>query len=85
VNKLNLLGYEVISLLGDKPAGYKYPFPDSYMVFYCSPIASIEDYTANPESAGRALFSPEQARTIRWVRDNRAMYEEALRTRGNPQ
>lgn len=82
VNDLDFLGYEIIRLLGDEPEGYKYPYPDSYMVFYCARITSMEDYTENEESAGRELFDPEQARVTGWVKDNLELYEEALRKAG---
>lgn len=78
VGPLDILGYEEIRLFGDKPDGYKYPFPVSCMVFYCAAITSMEAYGSNRESAGRALFDPEQAGKISWVQDSRAMYEEAL-------
>lgn len=82
VDELNFLGYEVIRLLGDKPDGYKYPYPDSYMVFYGARISAMEDYTANEESAGRGLFDPKQACVTGWVKDNLELYEEALRRVG---
>lgn len=79
INELHVLGYEIIRLLGDKPDGYKYPFPDSYMVFYWAKIAAMDEYNENEESAGRKLFDPERARNMGWVKNNLAMYEEALR------
>jgi 8-oxo-dGTP diphosphatase len=78
VDNINFLGYEVISLLGGKPDGYKYPYPESYMVFYCARITSLEDYKENHESSGRELYEPELARNIGWVQANLEMYEEAL-------
>lgn len=79
VGKLNYLGYEEISLFGSKPQEYKYPFPNSYMVFYCARITSLDSYDANVESAGRGLFSLEKARKINWVNENLGLYEEALK------
>lgn len=79
VGKLDFLGYEEISLLGNKPEGYKYPYPNSYMIFYCAEIVSIEEYKENEESSGSEMFSPEQARKINWVKENLELYDEALR------
>lgn len=79
VGDLDYLGYEEISLLGNKPDGYKYPFPNSYMVFYCAEITSTDEYHANFESSGRELFSPLNAKMIGWVQDNLGLYEEALK------
>lgn len=84
VGKLELLGYEWIRLRGDQPAGYTYPFPDSYMVFYCGKMISMEAHVPNQETVERALFNPEQAGKINWVRDNRGLYEEALNRAGSP-
>jgi len=79
VDNLNYLGFEVIKLFGEKPEGYKYPFPNSYMIFYCARITSLDKYAKNDESAGRAFFNLNQALKISWIQDNLAMYEEALR------
>jgi 8-oxo-dGTP diphosphatase len=79
VDTLSYLGFEVIKLFGEKPEGYKYPFPNSYMFFYCARITSLDEYIQNTESAGRALFNSNQAIKISWVQDNLAMYEEALK------
>lgn len=79
INAPELIGYEMIRLHGDKPEGHKYPFPDSYMVFYCAEIVELEDFQGNTESSGRGLFSKDEAVLIPWVQEHIALYEEALR------
>ncbi|CAG7646563.1 NUDIX domain-containing protein [Paenibacillus allorhizosphaerae] len=74
-----LLGYEQIRLLGEKPAHYKYPYPDSYMVFYTAAVARLDAFGSTDETAGRSLFEPERAYRVPWVKEHSALYEEALR------
>jgi 8-oxo-dGTP pyrophosphatase MutT (NUDIX family) len=78
VESPQVLGYELIRLY-NKPENYKYPYPDSYMVFYCAKIIKLDDFQATNETKGRVFFRPEDAYTIPWVQENRAFYEEALR------
>ncbi|NIK76141.1 8-oxo-dGTP pyrophosphatase MutT (NUDIX family) [Paenibacillus castaneae] len=74
----HVLGYELIRLFS-KPIHYKYPFPDSYMVFYCAKIVRMDAFEGNIETKGRGFFKPEDAYHIPWVKGNRAFYEEALK------
>ncbi|MCU6708901.1 NUDIX domain-containing protein [Paenibacillus sp. J5C_2022] len=73
-----LLGYELIRLF-HKPEKYKYPYPDSYMVFYCARIERLDDFHGTSETKGRGFFNREDACKVRWVQNNRALYEEALK------
>lgn len=79
ISSAELIGYEMIRILGNKPDNYKYPFPDSYMVFYCARIIKLEDFQGNTETSGRGLFTEHASYTIPWVQNNIALYEEALR------
>lgn len=79
IEEPELLGYMMINLHGERPRNYKYPFPTSYMVFYCAKIAKLDVFQSTEEAKGRALLSPEQVQSISWVKDNFAVYEEALR------
>jgi len=76
-----VLGYERIRLLGPKPDGHRYPYPDSYMVFHWASVSRLEDVPegSGAETFGRGLFSGEQAAEVPWVKANRAFYEEARR------
>ena len=75
---LHLLGYQHLRLSGPKPASYRYPYPDSYQVFYWAHIATFSDFLPTAETQGRALFSPLEARTLSWVQHFRELYEAAL-------
>lgn len=77
IDQYGLLGYEEITLLGDKPANYKYPYPDSYMVFYWAAVSRLDDLQESAETHGRGLFDPDKARHIAWIQSNLVLYEEA--------
>ncbi|TMV50133.1 NUDIX domain-containing protein [Paenibacillus mesophilus] len=79
VDRCGLLAYEEITLLGDKPAQYKYPYPDSYMVFYWATVSRLDDLPESAETHGRGLFDPDKARQIAWIQSNLVLYEEAAK------
>lgn len=56
----------------------RYPFPDSYQVFLLAQVERLEPFAETDEVAGRALFSPTEARELRWVRDHLPFYQHAL-------
>lgn len=75
---VRLFGYQRIRLLGQVPAGYRYPSPDSYQVFYLARVAELGEFTGTEEASQRALFAPAAAQELKWVQENRLMYEQAL-------
>ena len=75
---LYLLAYQRLRLLGPRPDAYRYPYPDSYQVFYTAQVSSLNDFFPTAEALGRSLFPPPDARTQVWVRFNRELYETAL-------
>lgn len=75
---VELFGYQMIRVLAPRPERYRYPYPDSYQVFYLGRVASLGPLIVTEESAGRALLSPIEARQVPWVARNRALYEAAL-------
>lgn len=79
IDTFGLLGYERIRLLGPKPDGHPYPYPDSYMVFYWARVRRFEDIPGGTETFGRGLFDDEQTAEVPWVQSNQAFYEEARR------
>jgi 8-oxo-dGTP diphosphatase len=78
LGELHLLGYQRLRLLGPEPASYDYPYPDCYQVFYWAQVISLADFLPTPETQGRALVPPSEARALPWVRHNGELYETAL-------
>jgi 8-oxo-dGTP diphosphatase len=63
---------------GPKPTGYRYPHPDSYMLFYWARVVALDPFVASEESSERGLFPPEEARKLACVQKHLALYEAAL-------
>jgi 8-oxo-dGTP pyrophosphatase MutT (NUDIX family) len=78
LNKVNLLGYQHIHLLGKKTTNSRYPYPDSYQVIYLARLGSLGAFQNTKEVSDRALFTPSEARSQRWIKQNRLLYEAAL-------
>ncbi|HXR64997.1 MAG TPA: NUDIX domain-containing protein [Ktedonobacteraceae bacterium] len=78
LGSLHLLGYQRLRLLGPRQAEYRYPYPDSYQIFYWAEITMLGSFSANQETHGRGLFSPTEAEQLPWVQAHRELYLAAL-------
>lgn len=76
---VRLLAYHHIRLLGAVPTGYRYPYPDSYQVLYLAQVLALHDFEATEETSARAFFRPDESMKLRWVIENKPVYEAALR------
>ncbi len=74
---IEVLGHTHIRLLGPKPDGYQYPYPDSYMVVYTAVIDRMEPFEPTDESADRRLFSPAETEGIPAIETIRVGYKAA--------
>jgi hypothetical protein len=74
-----MLGYQRLRLLGPRPAGYRYAYPDSYQIFYWAQIEALEAFLPTEEALERALFAPDAARELPFVRTLGELYLVALR------
>ncbi len=73
-----LLAYERRRILGPKPPGYPFPYPDSHLVYYVARVASLDEFVPDAEAKGPVLLPPEEARLVPWVRSNEVLFEAAL-------
>ncbi|QBD79057.1 NUDIX domain-containing protein [Ktedonosporobacter rubrisoli] len=78
LKELHLLGYQRLRLFGPQPPSYRYPYPDSYQVFYWAQIEALDEFRPTEETQERALFAPEEARKLPWPRRHSALYQAAL-------
>jgi 8-oxo-dGTP diphosphatase len=78
LGQLHLLGYQRLRLLGPRPGSYRYPYPDSYQVFYWAQIEALDEFVSTAEARERALFGPDDARELPFVRKLRELYLVAL-------
>ncbi len=77
LGSVRLLGYQQIRLLGDIPADYRYPHPESYQVFYIGHVTNILPFTPTDEAGDRAFFIREEALQQKWTQENRLMFDAA--------
>lgn len=78
LGELHLLGYQHLRLLGPRPATYRYSYPDSYQIFYWAQIEALDEFIPTEEARERALFAPDRARELPFVRTFRELYQVAL-------
>lgn len=78
LKELHILGYQRLRLFGPRPASYRYPYPDSYQVFYWAQIDALDEFLPTEEAGERGLFAPEHAQQLPWVQINRTLYLAAL-------
>jgi 8-oxo-dGTP diphosphatase len=79
LKNVRVLGYQRIRLLAPCPSNYRYPHPDSYQLFFLATVADLPAFHPTDETRERALFTPEEAVSLRWVQENREFYDAALR------
>jgi 8-oxo-dGTP pyrophosphatase MutT (NUDIX family) len=51
VTDLRVLGHLKMTMMGEKPEGYRYPYPISFQQFFTGRISDVIDYEANDECA----------------------------------
>lgn len=79
ISDVTLFAHIEINLIGEAPANYCYPAPQSFMLCFVAKIAKLEPFEAKFETVERKLCSPEEAEQMAWVKDNRALYEAVLK------
>jgi len=72
-----LLGYERIHLACPRPPQYRYPYPDSYQVFYVTGVDRLLPFTRSSEVLDKQLFEPAVASKVDWVQQNPELTEAA--------
>lgn len=78
LKELHVLGYQRLRLLGPRPDAYRYAYPESYQLFYWAQIETLDEFVPTAEARGRALFAPDDARELPFVRTLRELYLAAL-------
>ncbi len=57
---------------------YRYPYPDSYQVFYLVCIAALDPFDPTAESRARGLLPPREVLKTPWAGRNPELYRAAL-------
>lgn len=72
-----LLGHQWIRIEGT-PKDYPYPIPDSYQVFFLARPVLNRGRVVGEETSGARFWPVDEARDLKWVRDNHPLFEEGL-------
>jgi 8-oxo-dGTP diphosphatase len=78
LGEVRLLGYQHLSVLCAAPPNYRYPWPDSYQLFYVAQVAAVREFLPTEESTERRFFEPEAAEAVPWIQAHRRLYEVAF-------
>ena len=77
VTAVRLFAHQRIRLDGERPTAYRYPFPESYQIFYLArPVGTVEP-VADAEVVGAQFWEINQARQLDWVVRNGVLFEAA--------
>ena len=81
LGRIGVLGFSHFHLDLPQPPGYKYPCPDSFIVYYWANVASVETFEENIETKERRFLSPEEFRENCHINRqiDRDLYEAALK------
>ncbi|MDE1151995.1 MAG: NUDIX domain-containing protein [Micavibrio sp.] len=78
VGPARLFAVQKLVCTGDKPAGYKYPFPVSYQLMYVASGVTPGVFTQDEDSKGAVMIARADAENVPWIANNRALYDHAL-------
>ena len=79
LSNVRLLGYQCVTIHVPCPPNYRYPYPVSYQTLFFANVAELPSFIPTDEARERRLFAPQEATSLRWVQQNREMYDAALR------
>ena len=76
---LNLVGYQELRIKTVRPAGYKYPYPISYQLFFQAQILDLKPHQKS-QSCGTALIPIGEASKFGVIQQLNCFYISAVRT-----
>jgi 8-oxo-dGTP diphosphatase len=80
---VRMLGYQHLSVLCAAPPNYRYPYPESYQVFFIARVFEPRAFAPTAEAAERNFFDVDEAKAVPWVQKNRLLYESAVASLGD--
>jgi 8-oxo-dGTP pyrophosphatase MutT (NUDIX family) len=81
LGEARLLGYQQLSVLSEAPPNYRYPYPDSYQLFYVAQVSVAREFLPTDEAAEREFFDAAAAAQLPWVQTHRRLYDAAFDVR----
>lgn len=82
IGRLRPFAFQKVEILGEKPEGYRYPFPVSYQAFFLGSLQEAAQAFLAPDSRGVLLLAPESVRASTWYSHNQALFELAWKLSG---
>lgn len=74
-----LVAYKKITIRGPKPAGWLYPCPVSYMLYYLCEVAEETPFEGNADAHGRVWLPHEEYEKSAWYVEDKAMVDAVLK------
>lgn len=78
IKNLSLIGFDELHVNGNRPEGYDYPFPTSYLAYFLADVDEMLDFTAEFETSEREFFTLEEAKEIPWVQNHMELCQFAF-------
>ena len=75
------VGHIKLTLTGPRPDGWKYPYPEGYLLFYYAEFEKFYNIALDHETTDRRLFTPKEAATISWIKEWRCLYQLGIETK----
>ena len=80
VKSLGLVGYTKVTITGQKPNDYPYPYPTGYMAYYVCEVIEETDFVGNDDTHGRVWLLPGEFDTCNWCIENKIFLDEVIKT-----
>jgi len=79
IGPARLFAVQKLVCTGEKPDGYKYPFPVSYQLMYVANGVTHGTFTQDEDSKGAIMIAKADAANVPWIENNRPLYDQALK------
>ncbi|MDQ3076050.1 MAG: NUDIX hydrolase [bacterium] len=80
VKNPKLVAYSKITCHKVKPEDYRYPYPESYMLYYLCDFESEEVFEGNEDAHGRAWLPFNEFEKSIWCKENKVLLEEVMKS-----
>ena len=73
------VAYKKITIAGEKPQGYRYPHPVSYMLYYLCKVAEETTFEGNEDTHGRVWLEPEEYEKSPFYLNEKVLVDEIVK------
>ena len=79
IGAARLMAVQKITVAGQKPEIYRYPYPVSYQPIYLSSDFRQDTFVKDEDSLGPVMIGRDKAAEVPWLKNNWNLYQLALR------